>query len=281
MSELLNPGEVMPLTRELRDRKIAERLAYFQTLIPQPVYAQPLVEPVAGRTGYQDLIRGTQPAAGQSFTYLVPGDMTLRPLSVMCQLATSGAAGDRTVTLEYQDEQQVRFLVAGTQAAVAASQTQGFCWHPLAGGVAWPIGDVAIAPLPQAMLYPHTRARNQGRQRAGGRSALPDPCHRGRVRNGAGVMATAVYWSVFGFLALLLVGLVGGRAGRMEARRAPGDRGTGRLVGAPLSARVAPSGRALDTTWRRGRDVEPLPPDRLQARHVAARSRSPATQVDA
>jgi hypothetical protein len=155
VSELLLPGEKLPLTPALRDKRLAERLAYYRSLIPPPVtYAQALVEPVAAQVGYQDLIRGDTPAAGDSYRYRVTGDMVVRLLSVLCQLTTSAVVGDRTLTLEYQDDQDVRYLVAGTQAELEASQSQGFCWHPLAGDVAWPVGDVAIAPLPQQMIYP-------------------------------------------------------------------------------------------------------------------------------
>ena len=117
-------------------------------------YAQGLVEPVAGRVGYQDLIRGDNPAPGSDYRYTVPGDYVLWPLSVFCRLTTSAVAGDRSLTIEYQDNNGDRYLVAGAPVTVDPSSTQAFCWHPLVGGVAWPVDDAALAPLPQQMIYP-------------------------------------------------------------------------------------------------------------------------------
>lgn len=112
---------------------------------------------VAGQPGYQELLRGDTPAAGASYRYRVPGNLVLYPLSVMCRLATSAAVGERTLTLEYQDDASVRYLSAGAPVTLAAGQVQGFCWHPKAGGVAWPVEDVAIAPLPSQFLYPSSQ----------------------------------------------------------------------------------------------------------------------------
>jgi hypothetical protein len=86
--------------------------------------------------------------------YTVAGGAALWPLSVMCRLVCSAAVADRTVALEYRDQGGTRYLVAGTQAIVQASNTQSFCWHPQAGEVAWPIEDAAIAPLPQQHIMP-------------------------------------------------------------------------------------------------------------------------------
>jgi hypothetical protein len=167
MSELLEPGEVLPLTPELRERRIAERLGYYLGKLPTP-YAQGLVQPVAGQLGYQELVTGVTPAAAANYRYLVPGERTVKPLSVMCRLTTSAVVGDRSLTLEYRDDQDVRYLVAGVQATLAASQVNSFCWHPEAGDVAWPVEDVAIAPLPRQMLYPtHSLVIKLGGAKAG------------------------------------------------------------------------------------------------------------------
>ena len=51
---------------------------------------------------------------------------------------------------------RVRYLVAGANATLAASQVQSFVWHPEAGDADWPVEDAAIAPLPPQFLYPTT-----------------------------------------------------------------------------------------------------------------------------
>lgn len=110
---------------------------------PQPSYgdAQP----------YQQLIALPQGSGASGARYVVQSD-PMWPLSVMCRLTTSAAVADRTVAVEYQDGDGVRFVVAGTQAVVQANGTQSFCWFGTAGAVAWPIEDAAISPLPQMYL---------------------------------------------------------------------------------------------------------------------------------
>jgi hypothetical protein len=161
----LTEAEPLPLSRERREKVLAARrnelAGEIAVQLVEPLgnaladqYNQRLVEPVAGRPGYQDLLRPADPAAGANLRYTVPGDFVMWPLSVFARLTCSAVAGDRSLTLEYQDSDQQRYLVAGAPVTLAASQQQAFCWHPLAGDVAWPVDDAAIAPLPQQMLYP-------------------------------------------------------------------------------------------------------------------------------
>lgn len=169
MSELLTPRALddfrRTLTRDLRG--IVATLSEYATTASD--FAQPLgTEPVAGRGGYQELIEGVNPAAGESFRYRVPGEIISYPLSVMAQLATSAVVAERTLTLEYQDGQDVRYLVAGANVELEASQTQAFCWQPLAGAATWPVDDAAIAPLPQQFIYPtHSLVLKIGNVQAG------------------------------------------------------------------------------------------------------------------
>lgn len=116
-------------------------------------FNQPLVEPVAGRVGYQDLLRPENPAAGADFVYSVDGSRVIWPLSVMARLTTSAAPGDRTLALEYQDTDGVRYLVAGAPLTVSANDQRSWVWHPQAGNTAWPVESAVISPLPQQHLY--------------------------------------------------------------------------------------------------------------------------------
>ena len=83
----------------------------------------------------QQLIFGN-PATGTDSVYVVSGGNALWPLSVMCRLTTSGAAGERAVALEYRDGAGERFLVSGmpntdpsgAAAGVGPSSVQSFCW---------------------------------------------------------------------------------------------------------------------------------------------------------
>lgn len=156
LDELVMAGPMRPL-RERELAKIVQAFAAQLGVVLEPMlaqYAQPLVEPVAGHVGYHELIAGVNPTAGASFRFRIPGEYALRLLSVLATLTTSAVAGSRSLTLEYQDSEDVRYLVAGAPVTLPASQAQTFCWHPLAGDVAWPVEDAAIAPLPQQFLYP-------------------------------------------------------------------------------------------------------------------------------
>lgn len=95
---------------------------------------------------WDDIVYGQTPAAGASYTYTVATSMTL--YSVMARLMCSNVAGDRSLTLEYQDGSGSRFCVAGANVTLAASQSQSFCWQPTSSVGSWPVDDVAVAPLP-------------------------------------------------------------------------------------------------------------------------------------
>lgn len=154
----------LPLSRARRELELQRRIdalaGGIAAVLVQPVtsvlaeqFSENLVEPVAGHVGYQELIRGDQPAPGANYVYTVPGALVLWPLSVLCRLTTSGAAGLRSLVLELWDPNGERYLVAGTQAQLDAGQTGTYCFHPLAGDVAWPVDDAALAPLPQQHIY--------------------------------------------------------------------------------------------------------------------------------
>lgn len=162
LSELTS--EPLPISRELREKVLARRYAQLGEQIAvhliEPVenllaerYNQPLVEPVVGRVGYQDLLRGDDPAAGSDFRYTVPGQHVLWPLSVMCRFTTSAVAGDRTLTLEYQDTNGQRYLIARPDVLASANDQRSWCWHPHGKETPW-LGLDVIAPLPQQHIYP-------------------------------------------------------------------------------------------------------------------------------
>lgn len=162
MSELLDAlagPAPSPALREKRTNRLLTALAVqlADALAPYfEQYAQPLVQPVAGQVGWQELLSPAAPAAGANFRYLVPGEEVLKPLSVMARLTCSAVVGERSLTLEYRDSSDVRYLVNGANVTLAASQVQSFVWHPQAGDADWPVDDAAIAPLSPQFLYPTT-----------------------------------------------------------------------------------------------------------------------------
>lgn len=127
------------LAADLIAARVAEQLSVVLQSESAPRPAGPIQQIVYAPDG-----TGTSAAV-----YRVSGSYSLWPLSVMCRLTCSSAVADRSMALEYRDQDGVRFVVAGTQAVVTANGQQSFCWHPQAGAVTWPIEDAALAPLPQ------------------------------------------------------------------------------------------------------------------------------------
>jgi|SRR6185437_11552940 len=152
------------LTRQEKDMAayIAERLA---DQIMQPLTEQigTLHGTLAGalegvQAAPQDVSHGWQSlayvqgvAAGQPALYTVSA-ASLWPLSVFARLTCSGAVADRRIVLEYQDGDGNRFVVAGADVIVQASDVQAFCWQPAVGPGAGPAGDVVLLGLPQQLL---------------------------------------------------------------------------------------------------------------------------------
>ncbi len=114
---------------ELGAKRAAEEIAAALTPVEQDAPASP-----EEREPWHDLVNLPSGTGVTGSLYTVGGD-TMRPLSVMCRLACSNAVADRTVAVEFQDGSGVRWLVAGTQAVVQASNTQSFCWWVGAGDV--------------------------------------------------------------------------------------------------------------------------------------------------
>jgi hypothetical protein len=101
--------------------------------------------------GWQDLVYGSPPNAGADYVYTVH-TASLWPLSVMCRVTCSSAVGERRPVLEYRDQNGSRYMTAGADVGLTASQTQSFSWVPNAGPGAWPVDDVAMLELPQQVL---------------------------------------------------------------------------------------------------------------------------------
>lgn len=156
----MTPEPVLFLTQAERDQAAAIAEALSRQLIDalEPVLTvrrvlAPPLEAFAGTAPFMALVDGTTPDAGDDYVYQVAGGVAATPLSVLCELETSGVAGDRMVAVEYRDGNGDPYLIAGAPVAVTATSTQRFCWHPQAGASAWPVEDAAIAPLPVQAIY--------------------------------------------------------------------------------------------------------------------------------
>ena len=112
-----------------------------------------LLEPLAvWGGGFQELVPGTSPAAGADFTQLIDGRYTTRPLSVFARLVTDGNAANRELVLEYRNDQNVRFAVAGAPVTVAASTTTDYYFGTHLGQPDWPADSTILVPLAPVFL---------------------------------------------------------------------------------------------------------------------------------
>jgi hypothetical protein len=100
------------------------------------------------------LLLDVDPPIGEDYTYLVPGDFVVYPLTVMCRFTTSAAIGDRALTVDYLGPDGVRFCVGGAPVTAGPSDVHAFCWQPTAGTPSWVVGDAVVAALAPIFLYP-------------------------------------------------------------------------------------------------------------------------------
>lgn len=103
---------------------------------------------------YQDVLMPDPPAAGENYTYTVPGDERIVIVSAMCELTTALGGADRGVSLQVFAWTGRRMLVAGTWATVSPGTTQAFSWQSAAAAGAWAVDDAALAGMPRVTLLP-------------------------------------------------------------------------------------------------------------------------------
>ena len=100
------------------------------------------------------LLRGTDPAAGASFSFPVPGEYIARPRACVFTLATDGNAGNRFVRVEYQDGAGVAYCVNGAGVVITASSTRRFAGSSSRGAGEQATGTDVFFPLEPAYCFP-------------------------------------------------------------------------------------------------------------------------------
>lgn len=106
------------------------------------------------REGFTEVVQGTQPAAGASFTFPMVGDYFTRPLSLVGQLVADANAANRYLHLHYQDAQGVVYAVGGSGMAIAANATVQFSLLADIGINIATTAVLTIAPLPYLFMRP-------------------------------------------------------------------------------------------------------------------------------
>jgi hypothetical protein len=94
-----------------------------------------------------EVVLGTAPAAGASFSLTSPGRPGWQLLAVTFRLVTDANVADRAVTVDYDDGNGSLMASNGFGAVVAASTTELFAFQANVGQAAWNTRGQAFAPL--------------------------------------------------------------------------------------------------------------------------------------
>ena len=107
-----------------------------------------LGEPYGGGRSFQQLIRGTAPAAGSSFTTTVSGFFRSRLIGAVFALTTDANAANRYVTVECLQDDNTPFLLGAGAVTVTANTTaQRFAGSMYTGSGSWNTGTDVMFPL--------------------------------------------------------------------------------------------------------------------------------------
>jgi hypothetical protein len=94
-----------------------------------------------------EIVLGTTPAAGASYSLTSPGRPGWLLLAVTFRLVTDANVADRAVTVDYDDGNGSLMASNGFGAVVAASTTELFAFQANIGQAAWNTRGQAFAPL--------------------------------------------------------------------------------------------------------------------------------------
>lgn len=100
-------------------------------------------------------VRGVTPAAGANFTQEIDDGKWWRLLSLYVQLDTDANAANRTLRIEYRNDEGALLHVNGNPVTYPASTTaEGFSfsvWHPQGE---WEVSTCNLVPLAPMLLQP-------------------------------------------------------------------------------------------------------------------------------
>lgn len=94
-----------------------------------------------------EVVLGTTPAAGASFSLTTPGRPGWLLVAVTFRLVTDANVADRAVTVDYDDGNGSLFGSNGFGAVVTANTTELFAFQANVGQAAWNTQGQAFVPL--------------------------------------------------------------------------------------------------------------------------------------
>ena len=113
-----------------------------------------LDSPELYRYGYPTLEKGASPAAGADFVRTLDEGFAARLLSVHVRLVASADVASREVVVEYRDEADNRFALAGINTTVTAGLTADYVFSAFQPEAIATVDGSALVPLPPLLLMP-------------------------------------------------------------------------------------------------------------------------------
>lgn len=97
---------------------------------------------------------GANPAAATAFVQPVSGRYFVRLLTVFVRLVTAADVGERQVFIDYRDDADRRFAIAGAPVTQDESSTTDYAFQAFVGQSDWPVDDTVLVTLPPLILSP-------------------------------------------------------------------------------------------------------------------------------
>lgn len=111
--------------------------------------------PALQRYGLPEYVTRPSPAAQGNFSEEIDGRFHVRLLTVYCRFVTDANVANRTVNLEYRDNQDQRFAIFGApNLTQTASTTTDYFWSAWQGQADWPMDSTVCMPLAPIILPP-------------------------------------------------------------------------------------------------------------------------------
>jgi len=111
-----------------------------------------LMEPYTLGRGIRELVKGDTPAAGADFSLTMEGRYITRLLSVHVRLVSDATVANREVVLEYRNDANLRYELAGAPVTWPASSTVDYEFNIHQGQAEWVVDSSVLVPLPRTFL---------------------------------------------------------------------------------------------------------------------------------
>lgn len=111
-----------------------------------------LGEPASVIRGFRELLKGDSPAVATDFSYTLEGRYITRLLSLHVRLVADANAANREVVLEYRNDANLRYMLAGAPVTWPANTTVDYDFGVWQGQAEWVVDSSVLVPLPAAFL---------------------------------------------------------------------------------------------------------------------------------